>query len=127
MPTYRGSCHCGAVAYEVDGQIEGLEVCNCSLCARLGYVHWYVPPDRFRLLTPEEAFGTYQFGTFTSRNHFCRSCGIMAFRRARSDPNLVDVNVRCLEGVEIEELETSAFDGRHWEEAMRSRSRDGAD
>ena len=123
MPTYRGSCHCGAVRFEADGELAGLEVCNCSLCSRTGYIHWYVPPERFRLLSGADALETYRFGTLTSRNHFCRTCGISPFRRPRSDPDKVGVNARCLEGVDAERLETVPFDGRHWEAAMQSRKR----
>ncbi len=121
MDTWRGSCHCGAVAFEVEGALEGLEVCNCSLCRRTGFVHWTVEPERFRLLTPEAGYATYQFGTRTSRNHFCRSCGISPFRRSRSDPDKIDVNVRCLEGVDAESLPVARFDGQDWERAMRDR------
>jgi hypothetical protein len=121
MARYRGSCHCGAIAFEAEGELKGLEVCNCSYCARAAYVHWYVPPAAFRVIRGEHAYETYQFGTHTSRNHFCRTCGISPFRRARSDPNLVDVNVRCLESVDIETLEVRRFDGRNWEQAMQQR------
>lgn len=124
MPTYRGSCHCGAVRFEADGVLEGLEVCNCSLCRRNGYVHWYVAPDHFRLETSWEAIETYQFGTRTAKHHFCRRCGLSAFRRARSDPDFVDVNVRCLEDVDLETLSTAPFDGVNWEAHMRTRKRD---
>ena len=123
MPSYRGSCHCGAIRYTVEAELENLEVCNCSLCSRLGYVHLYVPPDRFQLETALEAYATYRFGTRTSQNHFCRTCGISPFRRARSDPNLVDINVRCLDGVDADALPTEPFDGRNWEQAMADRNR----
>jgi hypothetical protein len=121
MATYRGSCHCGGIRLEVTGEIEGLEVCNCSICSRTGYLHWYVLPEQFRLLTPEDMIQTYQFGTMTAENHFCRKCGISPFRRARSDPGKIDVNVRCLEDVDVDALAVKRFDGRNWEEAMRSR------
>jgi len=29
---YRGSCHCGKVAYEVEGEIKEAMSCNCSMC-----------------------------------------------------------------------------------------------
>ena len=80
-----------------------------------------MPPERFRLETPEDAYATYQFGTRTSKNHFCKTCGISPFRRARSDPDLVDVNVRCLEGVDADALPATPFDGRNWEQAMADR------
>lgn len=121
MRTWRGRCHCGAIAFEVEGELEGLEECNCSLCGRTGFVHWYVDPARFRLRTPEAALETYRFGTRTSRNHFCRVCGVSPFRSPRSDPDRIAVNVRCLEGVDLADLDVGSFDGRNWEEAMRLR------
>jgi len=121
MQTYRGSCHCGAIRLEADGELENVDVCNCSICSKTAFVHWHVPPERFRLLTAEDAIATYEFGTRTAKNHFCRSCGISPFRRSRSDPDMVDVNVRCLEDVDLEELELATFDGQNWEEAIQRR------
>lgn len=122
MPVYRGSCHCGAIRYEVEAELGDLERCNCSICVRTGFLHWYVEPGCFRLIGSDETLATYQFGTRTARNHFCRVCGIAPFRRARSDPDKVDVNVRCLEGVDIASLGFREFDGRHWEQAMEGRA-----
>lgn len=121
MTLHRGSCHCGAIRFEVEGELSGLQTCNCSICSRSGFLHWYVEPDRFRLLGPDDTLATYQFGTRTAKNHFCRVCGIAPYRRARSDPDKVDVNVRCLDGVDLASLEVGEFDGRHWEDAMRRR------
>ncbi len=121
MTTWRGSCHCGAVRFEADGELEGLEYCNCSYCARAGFLHWYVAPARFRLLSGDAALEDYQFGTRSSHNRFCRTCGVTPFRRPRSDPDKVDVNVRCLEGVDPEALPRRTFVGIHWEQAILDR------
>ena len=51
---YTGSCHCGHVAFEAEGEITGLLECNCSICRRKGALMWFVPRSAFRLLTPEE-------------------------------------------------------------------------
>jgi hypothetical protein len=118
---YRGSCHCGRIAFEVEGEIGGLEECNCSICRRKGYLHWYVDPERFHLLTKAQDLATYQFGTHTAKHHFCPVCGVAPFYRPRSDPDKIDVNVRCLEGVELEGLPIRRFDGRSWEAAYRNR------
>jgi hypothetical protein len=112
MPTHLGGCHCGAVRFEVTGEIDEAVICNCSICAKTGYLHWEVDPAAFRLLTPEAPIRNYQFGTRTSKNLFCEHCGISAFRRSRSSPDTVDVNVRCLEGVDVEALPVTRFDGR---------------
>lgn len=122
MTTWRGSCHCGAVAFEADGELEHVVVCNCSWCVRTGYLHWNVAPAAFRVVRGADALTDYQFGTRTSHNTFCRTCGVTPFRRPRSDPHLVDVNVRCLEGAPLGALELQAFDGRHWEDAIVRRT-----
>jgi hypothetical protein len=121
MPKYRGGCHCGAVQYEVEGEIADLDVCNCSICAKTAYIHWHVAPENFRLLTPKDAIETYEFGTRTAKHWFCRVCGISSFRRSRSSPESVDVNVRCLQGVDAESFEATLFDGQNWERAAAGR------
>ncbi|MEQ1568721.1 MAG: GFA family protein [Myxococcota bacterium] len=120
--THRGSCHCGAVTFEADGELEHVVVCNCSWCGRTGFVHWNVDPAHFRLLTGQGALRDYQFGTRTSHNTFCGVCGVSPFRRPRSDPHLVDVNVRCLDGVDPGALPLQSFDGLHWEAAIVTRT-----
>lgn len=122
MTIYAGSCHCGALSFEVDGELAGLEICSCSICRRTGFIHWYVAPEQFRLIGSDDTLATYQFGTRTAKNHFCRVCGIAPYRRARSDPNKVDVNVRCLEGVELDALQIRRFDGINWEKGLADRS-----
>ena len=120
MPIYQGSCHCGAVRFEVEGEIEDVDVCNCSICSKTAYVHWHVEPERFKLLTAEAVIRNYQFGTMTSKNYFCENCGISAFRHSRGDPGRVDINLRCLKGVDIESIPNQLFDGQNWEEAMKA-------
>jgi hypothetical protein len=119
---WRGGCHCGAVRFEAEGELERLERCNCSICLRKGYVHWYVPRERFRLLSGDDALRTYRFGTGRARHHFCSTCGVAPFYEPRSDPDKIDVNVRCLDGMtlaKLEQLETTLFDGEHWEAAFQ--------
>jgi hypothetical protein len=122
MPVQRGRCHCGAIEIEVDGAPERVVDCNCSYCARAGYLHWNVEPARFRILRGADAYHTYTFGTGTSRNHFCRTCGISPFRVPRSDPHLIDVNVRCLDNLDLTALRIEKFDGAHWEDAIKTRT-----
>jgi hypothetical protein len=89
-----------------------------------GYVHWHVTRDRFELLTPEARYSTYRFNTRVARHHFCPVCGVAPFYIPRSDPDKIDVNLRCVEGVDIAAIPLTSFDGRHWEDAYR-RSREG--
>ena len=118
---YRGGCHCGRIAYEVLGPIDGrVSECNCSICTKKAYVHWIIPRERFRLLTPWEDLATYTFNTHTAKHHFCPRCGVAPFYIARSDPSKIDVNLRCVEGVDLASFEIHHFDGRNWETTMRN-------
>ena len=123
--TYRGGCHCGGVAYEVTGVIDDISECNCSICAKKAYVHWIVPRESFRLLTPAENLATYRFNTGAAQHHFCPTCGVASFYIARSDPDKIDVNVRCLEGVELAKFKLRKFDGQNWETALKKLERSG--
>ncbi len=113
-----GSCHCGRVRFEVDGAPAAVVECNCSICARKGYLHWIVPRSAFRLLAGEDALSTYRFGTGVAQHRFCRHCGIAGFYVPRSHPEGIDVNVRCLEGIDAASLPRREFNGREWDDAV---------
>ena len=101
---HHGSCHCGAVRFRVTGEFGLLVTGNCSMCRRTGFINWYVEPGQFALETPEIAFDDYRFGSQIAKNFHCKVCGVAPFRRPRSVPHLVAVNVRCLDGVEVFDL-----------------------
>lgn len=116
MRTWSGGCHCGAVRFEV-GSPEPLDVveCNCSICLKSGFLHLIVPAQRFHLLSGEDDLQTYTFNTGTAQHLYCRVCGIKSFYVPRSHPDGYSVNVRCLDGVEPDDLAVTPFDGRNWE------------
>lgn len=118
MDVHEGSCHCGRVRFQVRGPLAGVTECNCSMCTKKAYLHLIVAPERFELLSGQEALAEYRFNTGTARHRFCRVCGVHPFYVPRSDPDKIDVNVRCLEGVDLDALEIQPFDGRNWEQAM---------
>jgi len=123
VKTFEGGCHCGSVRFRVAGELASVSECNCSICAKKGYLHWIVPLERFELLSGREDLVTYTFSTGTAKHHFCRHCGVASFYIPRSDPDKIDVNARCLDGVDPAALEVTRFDGRNWEAAMaRERS-----
>lgn len=121
MRTFEGGCHCGRVRFRVTGDLSRVTNCNCSVCTKKGFLHLIVPPEQFELLSGEDALSTYQFNTGTARHIFCRHCGIHSFYVPRSDPNKIDVNVRCLDDVDLTAIDIQPFDGRNWEDAMEGR------
>ena len=46
---YKGSCHCGKIAFEVEGELNGAMACNCSMCSRKGSLLWFVPRDQLHV------------------------------------------------------------------------------
>lgn len=120
MPRYQGGCHCGRVRFEIDAEIGTVIDCNCSICAKKGFLHLIVDPQQVRMLSPADAVSLYQFNTKTAKHYFCPVCGISPYYIPRSHPDKIDVNVRCLEGVELESLTIVPFNGREWEENRAS-------
>lgn len=111
---YKGSCHCKRVAFEVEGELTGTVDCNCSICSRKGALLWFVPREQLKLLTPEDAASTYTFNKHVIKHRFCPVCGIHPYGEG-VDPQgkqMVAINVRCLDGVDIASLPVLHFDGR---------------
>jgi hypothetical protein len=111
------------VRFRVTAALGEVSVCNCSMCTKKGFVHWIVPPEQFELLAGADALTTYQFNTKVARHTFCRHCGIHPFYVPRSDPDKIDINARCLDGVDVALLPVRTFDGRNWEVAQAARDR----
>jgi hypothetical protein len=116
-----GSCHCGAVRFRVAADLDRVTLCNCSMCTMKGFLHLIVAPEQFELLNGADDLATYRFNTRTARHTFCKVCGVHPFYVPRSDPDKIDVNVRCLDGVDLAAISVATFDGRNWETAIEQR------
>jgi hypothetical protein len=111
MKTYTGGCHCGAVRYEVTTDLEKTMVCNCSHCHKKGFILHFADADRFKLLQGEEQLTTYQFNQKRINHLFCKVCGVQSFGRSATLPR-VTINVRCLDGVDIDTLTPEKYNGK---------------
>jgi hypothetical protein len=116
---HAGGCHCGRVRFEVRVRAARALECNCSICAKKGFVNLIVPPEDFRLVSGEADLATYRFNTGIAEHRFCRECGIHPFSRPRSHPGSYDVNARCLDRG-FTWLDITPFDGQRWEENVDS-------
>jgi hypothetical protein len=111
---YLGSCHCGNIAYEVEGELDGAMACNCSICQRKGSLLWFVPRDALRLSTPESNAATYTFNKHVIKHRFCPTCGIHPYAEG-VDPNgnnMAAINIRCLENIDLDSIPVQHYDGR---------------
>jgi len=111
---YEGGCHCGAVRYRVTLALDPLISCNCSICSRTGAILAFAPQERFELLRGADALTDYQWGKKRIHHLFCSRCGVRSFSRGqgRSGEPTVAINVRCLDGVDLDALAPRKFDGR---------------
>ncbi|MES2037928.1 MAG: GFA family protein [Pseudomonadota bacterium] len=111
---HKGSCHCGKIAFEVEGEIESALACNCSICQRKGSLLWFVPRTQFHLTTPEDAASTYVFNKHVILHKFCPTCGMHPYAEG-VDPKgnkVAAINIRCLEDIDLAAIPVHQYDGR---------------
>jgi hypothetical protein len=114
--TYKGSCHCGQVEFEAEGELTEVVDCNCSMCLRKGALLWGVPGKQFRLLTSEDKLTTYQFNKKAVDHKYCSTCGMQPYSSGHdsSGDDYFMINVRCLDDVDLTSLKIQPFDGRSY-------------
>jgi len=113
--TYQGSCHCGAVRYTVEADLSQPVIsCNCSMCGRSGTLLAFVAKDQFTLLQGSDSLTDYLFNKENIHHLFCKVCGIKSFARGtgRGGVEMTAINVRCLDGVDPNQLTVKQVDGR---------------
>lgn len=113
-----GGCHCGAVRFEATVQnAPELLDCNCSICARTGFLHLIVPHLNFTLSSGEDDLTSYKFGSGQAEHLFCRHCGVKSFYQPRSHSDSWSVNYHCLQDGHGLQPTIVKFDGQNWEAA----------
>lgn len=111
-----GGCHCGAVRFaaQAETQPEMLD-CNCSICARTGFLHLFIPHNQFDLLKGSDDLTSYKFGSKQADHLFCKHCGVKSFYQPRSHPDSWSVNYNCLDAGHALQPNITKFDGQNWE------------
>ena len=111
---YEGSCHCGKIAFDVEGDFTSALDCNCSFCRRRGSLLGFVPRDKLVLRTSEEDLKTYTFNRHVIRHHFCSTCGVAPFGEGTGADGLAmaAVNLRCVPAIDLNAIEINHFDGK---------------
>jgi hypothetical protein len=112
---FKGSCHCGTISFEVEGELKEVMACNCSMCQRKGSLLWFVARDQLTLLSGQDAMATYTFNKHVIQHRFCPTCGIHPFGEG-TDPKgntMAAINVRCIEDLDIDSVKVQHHDGRN--------------
>ena len=113
---HTGSCHCGAVTFELDGTIEKLIECNCSHCSAKGFLLFFVPRDALRVTAGEDALETYTFNRHVIKHQFCRTCGVEPFAQGQMPDGtpIAAINARSIEGIDLASYERKRVNGREF-------------
>ena len=121
--TYHGSCHCQAVTFEADIDLErGTGKCNCTFCwKRRMWNAGHLAPKDFRLLSGKDSLSDYsKSGDWgEGHNRFCKICGIATHGHGRIEQmggNFVSVHLAALDDVTAFDLMSAPLqfmDGLH--------------
>ncbi|MBB3891255.1 hypothetical protein GGQ61_001972 [Phenylobacterium haematophilum] len=106
-----GSCHCGAVRFQVEAEITELTSCDCSLCVKKNAVMAKVHESALNITAGEEHLSLYRWNTGVARHYFCSRCGIYTFHRKRAAPDHFGINVFCLDGFDPSTIPVRATEG----------------
>jgi hypothetical protein len=107
-----GSCLCGAVRWQLDGEPDGATACNCTACRRYGVLWAYDHENEgIRVAGSTTAYARGRALAF----HFCPGCGCMAFWRALQPDAQgrlrIAVNLRLAEPDAVASIPIDHFDG----------------
>lgn len=118
MTIVHGGCHCGAVRFRAEVQLPvRVQRCDCSICARTGFLHLIVPGSRFTLEQGEDRLTSYRFNTGVAQHLFCSDCGVKSYYVPRSNPDGYSLNLNCLDAgaLPADQVTVEDFDGKDWE------------
>jgi hypothetical protein len=113
---HTGSCHCGAVRFEILVDATNGMRCNCSVCTKVGLLMGIAKPEGFRIHAGERDLSSYEWGAKTAKRYFCRRCGVSCFSRGYLEQlggDYVCVSFNALDDVDPSDVKTVFWDGRH--------------
>ena len=109
-------CHCGEVEAEInlDGDLQKVLQCNCSICKRRNAVMSMVKNEDFRIIKGEGKLKLYQFHSKVAKHYFCSSCGIYTHHNPRANPAMTGFNLGCIDEINTFDLKDVAVnDGQN--------------
>ena len=117
---YHGSCHCGAVKFEVEIDLaQGTGKCNCNYCTKIRSWKTFVKPEAFKLLSGGDSVTEYHGQNPTTERYFCKTCGVHLYEKGDAEwmgGKFVGIFLSSLDDASIDELvegPVQYFDGRN--------------
>jgi hypothetical protein len=99
-------CHCGEVEAEIniEGNLEKVIICNCSICKRRNAVMGIIKNEDFKIVKGKERLKLYQFHSKVAKHYFCSNCGIYTHHNPRVNPAMTGINLGCIDEINIFDL-----------------------
>jgi hypothetical protein len=112
----KGSCHCGAAHWTLEGDPGSATACNCTLCRRYGALWAYdYEGERIRIFGETRAYTRIGVAAPALEIRFCPTCGcVLCWRGLRLDADgrrRIAVNLRLAPPEEVAHLAIDHFDG----------------
>ena len=96
----RGTCLCGGVRFEIDGELGPVALCHCGMCRKATGTAFAtnasVDRGAFRLLTGTDLVQRYESSPGKWRC-FCRVCGSPVFAESEDMRDLVRIRLGLLD------------------------------
>lgn len=97
---HRGSCNCGKVRFEIEGELGKFGFCHCTTCRKASGTAFTanasVKRERVRFLTGEEAISRYESSPGVFRC-FCSSCGSPIYKEKAEMPDKIRIRLGILD------------------------------
>ena len=104
-----GSCHCGAVQYEIKGEVYGFKHCHCWTCRKLhGTVFGssaLTSAQGFTVTSGEASLERYESSP-GKRRCFCKHCGSHVFAYYEADPAVIVLRLSTVENFPAQRPQT---------------------
>lgn len=111
--TFEGSCHCGAIRYEVTMPMPASGIAgNCSICSRSGALLTFVPASSVKFISGANHATDYQFGKHRIHHYFCPTCGVRSYSRGTgaNGEEMFAINLRCIPEIDLSTVAVHPFD-----------------
>jgi hypothetical protein len=69
------------------------------------------PADKFRLTKGEDALTLYQWNTRVAKHYFCKHCGIYTHHQPRTRPDMVGINIGCIDDIDPQSVKVERAEG----------------
>lgn len=97
---HKGSCLCGTVRYEIDGEITGAVFCHCQRCRKAGgsafAANAPVIESNFKIVQGAEVFKVFSTPAGVHR-YFCSNCGSPIISKRDAAPGFVRLRLGTLD------------------------------